>query len=825
VNRYSKVAQLNDPVATEIRVRGRVQGVGFRPTVWQYARELGLSGEVLNDASGVLVRAFGREAAIISLIERIKREPPPLAHIDAIETRPYFGDLPTRFVIAESLGGIAHTQVAPDAAICLACAEEVANPFERRYRYPFTNCTHCGPRLSIVSGIPYDRANTSMAPFSMCAACRGEYENPADRRFHAEAIACHGCGPKAELVRLDGRPLGFDRGSAMDDVDAASGLMRNGAIVAIKGIGGYQLACDATKSDVVEGLRRLKKRDAKPFALMAPGVNVIKRYCHVGPEEEALLKGPTAPIVLLRADGPGKLPAAIAPGLATLGFMLPTTPLHSLLLRGMDHPVVMTSGNLSDEPQVISDDELGDRLGGIASYALTHTREIANRIDDSVACVVAGRARLMRRARGYAPEPIMLPKGFEATPELLAMGGELKSTFCVVKDGAAILSQHQGDLEDIRTFDDYRKNLALYTKLFDHAPVALIADLHPEYISSKLARERAAVDALPLMQVQHHHAHVASCLVENHYALQAPPVLGIVLDGLGWGDDDALWGGEFMLADYGRYQRRATFKPIAMLGGAQAAREPWRNLYAHLMAAMTWPEFALRFGQLELHGYLAGKPRSTLDAMIRNGINAPQASSCGRLFDAVAAALDICRDRQAYEGEAAARLEAIVDQDALRNEDDELGYPLSIANLGCLGLPYIEPRTMWSAVLGDVILKTPARIVAARFHKGLANAIVAMTRKLASGDDDAGPQRFTTVALSGGCFQNRVLFEEVSRRLESEGFTVLSHAQVPANDGGLALGQAAIGAAHLITSDTIRQKASRKETRHVPRHSRTDRKD
>ncbi len=800
LNLQHTMALANDRVSTEIRVRGRVQGVGFRPTVWRYARELGLSGEVLNDSSGVLIRAFGTAAAITALVERIEREPPPLARIDAVEMRPCFVTFASGFAIADSIGGDAHTQVAPDAGICPDCATEVVNPFERRYRYPLANCTHCGPRLSIVDGIPYDRANTTMAAFAMCGACRAEYDNPADRRFHAEAIACHVCGPQVKLKRLDGRPFSFDQFSMLDDVDAAGGLMKNGEIIAVKGIGGYQLACDATKAEVVERLRQLKRRDAKPFALMARDLDVIRRYCRISSEEEMLLKGPAAPIVLLQADGVEKLPAAIAPDLTTLGFMLPTTPMHQLMLRRMDRPVVMTSGNLSDEPQVISDAELGERLGGMATYALTHNREIANRIDDSVARIVAGRARVMRRARGYAPESIRLPKGFEDAPDLLATGGELKSTFCLLKDGAAILSQHQGDLEDIRTFDDYRKNLALYAKMFDHAPVAMVADLHPEYISSKLARECAGADALPLIGVQHHHAHIASCMAENGYALGAPAVLGIALDGLGWGGDDTLWGGEFLLADYRHYRRLGTFKPVAMPGGAQAAREPWRNLYAHLMAEMKWLEFAMNFEQLELHAYLAGKPRATLDSMIRNGINAPPASSCGRLFDAVAAALDVCRERQAYEGEAAVRLEAIVDQETLRSEDDAFGYPLGVPNLRGSGLPYIEPLAMWSAVLGDLILKTPAPVMAARFHKGLAKAIAAMTRKLAGGEDQGGPRRFTTVALSGGCFQNRILFEEVTRRLESEDFVVLSHALIPANDGGLALGQAAIGAAHLICS-------------------------
>jgi hydrogenase maturation protein HypF len=403
----------------------------------------------------------------------------------------------------------------------------------------------------------------------------------------------------------------------------------------------------------------------------------------------------------------------------------------------------------------------------------------------------------MRPPRGVAPAPVTLPAGLETAPELLALGGELKATFCLVKDGEAILSQHQGDLEDASTYDDYLKNLALYATLFDHAPVALIADRHPDYLSAKLARERARAEQLPLIEVQHHHAHVAACLAENAYPLGAPPVLGIVLDGLGFGDYGGIWGGEFLLADYRFYQRLGTFKPVAMPGGVAAVKEPWRNLHAHLMAEMGSAHFAMNFAELELHYYLAAKPRATLDGMIKNNINAPLASSCGRLFDAVSAALGLCRDRQAYEGEAAALLEAIVDEDALRNEDEALAYPLTIPNLRGSGLPYIEPLAMWNAILGDLILKTPAPIMAARFHKGLAKSIVAMARKLARRDDESGP-RFESIALSGGCFQNRILFEEVVRRLETEDFHVLTHALVPANDGGLALGQAAIGAAQLI---------------------------
>jgi hydrogenase maturation protein HypF len=783
--------------AMEIRVRGRVQGVGFRPTVWRIARELDLGGEALNDAEGVLVRVGGGPAAIRDFLTRIEHEPPPLARIDRIETRVYRGPLPAEFRIAESKAGEAHTQVAPDAAICAACTAEIMGPSERRFRYPFANCTHCGPRLSIVNRVPYDRANTAMAPFAMCATCAQEYGNPADRRFHAEAIACHACGPQARLIRFDGRAVDFDQRSSLDDVDAARALLERGEIIAVKGLGGFHLACDATNIEAVARLRRLKRRERKPFALMAADVEIIHRYCTVDSDEERLLGGAAAPIVLVRADGPQRLPPDVAPGLTTLGFMLPTTPLHALLLQGLDRPVVMTSGNLADEPQATDNDEARERLAGVATYALVHDREIVNRVDDSVAHVIGGKPRLLRRARGFAPAPLALPRGFETAPPLLAMGGELKATFCLVKDGEAILSQHQGDLENAETFDDYRRSLALYAELFNHRPVALVADRHPEYLSTKLARARAASQPIELIEVQHHHAHVAACLAENLYPIDGAPTLGIVLDGLGWGDDGTIWGGEFLLADYRSYRRLGLFKPVAMLGGAQAVREPWRNLYAHLVAAMGWRQFATSFAGLEIFADLDRRPRATLDAMSRNGINAPMASSCGRLFDAVAAALNICRDRQAYEGEAAARLEAIVDRDAMLGGHDELAYPFAIHRPRENGLPTIEPLPMWRALLGNLMVGAPPSLMAARFHRGLAKIIVAMARKLAQ-CEDGGRGQFDTIALSGGCFQNRILFEEVVQGLEREQFRVLAHAHVPANDGGLALGQAAIGAARLI---------------------------
>lgn len=759
-------ATCNDLHAVEVRVRGRVQGVGFRPAVWRIARGLRLAGEVLNDGDGVLLRVAGAPDRIGQLIDRIRLDAPPLARIDRIESRAYAGVLPADFRIVESARGAARTDVTPDAAICGACAAEVADPAARRYRYPFTNCTHCGPRLSIVTGIPYDRASTTMASFKLCKACEGEYHDPGDRRFHAEPIACPECGPVISLILLgSGNAVGCP-----DAIASAAQLIRGGAIVAIKGLGGYHLACDATNADTVARLRKAKRREGKPFALMARDLSMIRRYCHVDATEELALIGTAAPIILLRAHRADALPDDVAPGLDELGFMLPTTPLHLLLMQDCDQPVVMTSGNLSDEPPITDDAVARRRLLNIASHALTHDRAIANRVDDSVVRIMGGVPRLLRRARGFAPSTIRLPIGFETSPPLLAMGGELKAAFCLLRDGDAILSQHMGDLERASVFEDYRRNLELYLRLFQYAPSALVTDAHPEYLSSKLARELAA--GLPVVEVQHHHAHVAACLAENGRALEAPPVLGIVLDGLGYGDDDTIWGGEFLLADYRTCRRLARLKPVAMLGGAQAVREPWRNLYAHLLAA----------GMNGRPACLQDRPLQMLDRMIGSGINAPLASSCGRLFDAVAAALGICPDRQVYEGEAAMRLEAL----ANAAEEDDAAYPFALNNGP---LCELDPAPMWYALLADIASSVPVSVIALRFHRGLAKAITDTALRIAGPAD--------SVVLSGGCFQNRLLFEAVSRQLDSAGFAVLSHAQVPANDGGLALGQAAIGAARL----------------------------
>lgn len=789
-------AAVSAPVATEIRIRGLVQGVGFRPTVWRLATRLGLAGDVRNDGEGVLIRIAAEPRLAERLIADLKADCPPLARIDSVEYRQAEPlALVDAFSIAESDTGLMRTEVAPDAATCPACLAEIRDPFARRFRYPFTNCTHCGPRLSIICEAPYDRARTTMAKFELCAACRGEYEMPSDRRFHAQPIACHACGPRVALEKFGGGAVEFSAFSMLDDVDAVSGLLLKGHIVAIKGLGGYHLACDATNAGAVTRLRARKQRYTKAFALMARDLEVIRHYAEVGAAEETALTSVAAPIILLEARGALRLPDDVAPGLATLGFMLPSTPLHHLLFRRLDRPIVMTSGNRSDEPPIIDDDEARLELEGIADFLLTHDRGIAVRLDDSVLRLIAGAPRLLRRARGFAPAPIALPMSLRDAPPLLAMGGELKNTFCLLKDGQAIVSQHIGDLEDAQRLRQFEQSLTLFQDLYAHQPQAIAVDLHQEYLSTKLGCQLAQDANLPLFTVQHHHAHIASAMAENNLEQDDGLVLGIALDGLGLGDDGTLWGGEFLLADYRSYRRVGTFKPVALPGGTKAMREPWRNTLAHILAEMGWPAFVMNFAGTPLADFLESKPIDTLASMIRQGINSPKASSCGRLFDAVAAAIGICRDEIFHEGEAAMRLEALVDAEAMAGVDEELAYPFGIPNLNPSGLPYIEPAMMWQALLGDLYENTPAAVMAARFHKGLARAIVAMACKTAQDGETRLTRR---IVLSGGVLQNRWLAEELVARLEAENFAVFLQAKVPSNDGGLSLGQAAVAAATLL---------------------------
>lgn len=784
----------------QVIVRGQVQGVGFRPAVWRLAHEMGLAGDVKNTAEGVVIRLWGE--GLSSFPDRLHASLPALARIEELRVEPLEADAPVGFDIVASEGGEMRGSVTPDAATCPDCLAEIRNPFERRYRYPFTNCTNCGPRFSIVTAAPYDRAKTTMAPFDLCEPCAAEYRNPADRRFHAQPVACGRCGPQIWIEKLGRGAVQHEAFSMLDDIDATGGMILNGHIVAIRGLGGVHLACDATNSAAVAELRRRKGRAVKAFALMARDLGVVREYCEVSEVEAAALTGPEAPIVLLKSL-PNSLPDSIAPGLDRLGVMLPYTPFYHMILRRIGRPVVMTSGNPSGQPQCITNEDTRERLAAIADFACLHDREIANRIDDSVVRVDLGRARLLRRARGYAPAGLALPPGFSREIQVLAMGSEVKNTFCLVKGGQAILSQHMGDLEDAATHADAARNLDLYSRLFDHAPDVIAVDSHPQYLSTQAGYARA--DGRPVVAVQHHHAHIAACLAENNRALEADPILGIAMDGTGLGDDGTIWGGEFLVCDYRGYRRVGSLKPVALPGGAAAVREPWRNAYAHLMAQMGWAEFAMNFEGLPIHQRLSAIPRATLDAMIAKGQNTPLSTSCGRLFDAAAAIAGIAWGPQSYEGEAAMRFEAAIDPAAM-NEPEDLAYPFSTPLLGGRGMPYIEPLAVWRAMLGDLILQTPVGVIAARFHRGLAMAIVRMAERNTRDTD------IDTVALSGGCFQNATLFALVHQGLEASGKHVLSHAKVPANDGGLALGQAVIALANSQTEQT-----------HVPRDPRTDR--
>jgi hydrogenase maturation protein HypF len=763
-----------------IRVTGTVQGVGFRPTVWRLARECGLKGSVRNDAEGVLIQAWGDDRALADFVRRLETEQPPLSHIEAIYRSPLDAELtvPADFSIDASQGGEARTGVAADAAVCPACLAEVLDPADRRYRYPFTNCTHCGPRLSIVRAIPYDRANTSMAVFPMCAACQAEYEEPADRRYHAQPNACADCGPRVWLEDGEGRRLQTE--PDCDVVEQAGRLIRQGHIVAVKGIGGIHLACDAGDEMAVSRLRSRKRRYHKALALMARDLQMVARYAQVDEAEAELLKDRAAPIVVLQAAGE-PLAESVAPGQNSLGFMLPYTPLHHLLMQGMQRPIVLTSGNRSEEPQTIDNAEARQRLGEIADYFLLHDRDIVNRLDDSVLRLAAGRPRFLRRARGYAPQPIRLPEGFVEADQILAMGGELKNSFCLLQGGRAILSQHMGDLEDAATLRDYRHNLRLYRQLFDFVPQLIAVDKHPNYLSTQLGQAMAAEEGVELAEVQHHHAHIAACMAEQGLPMDTGKVLGVALDGLGFGNDGGIWGGEFLLADYREFERVAHFQPIPMLGGARAMREPWRNTLAYLCGLFDWEQVAQECADLAIIRYLNDKPLGNLLTMLDKGLNSPPASSAGRLFDAVAAAVGVCRDLAGFEGQAAIELEALAEPYFEQQAEAVYGFDL------CAGVLSWKP--LWRSLLRDLRAEVEAGIIAARFHQTVAQAVAETAHGLCQQDD------IRTVILSGGVFQNRLLLERTSHLLQQRGLQVLSPEHTPANDGGISLGQAVIALA------------------------------
>lgn len=758
-----------------VRVRGLVQGVGFRPHVWRLATEAGLSGHVLNDGAGVAIEIWGADAALDAFLSRLTSDAPPLARVDAVEWRALEGRDPGgAFRIEKSAGGEISTGVVPDAATCPDCLAEIFDPSNRRFGYAFTNCTHCGPRLSIVRSIPYDRAKTSMNVFPMCEDCAREYEDPADRRFHAQPNACPACGPRLWLEDRQGRV------DCADQILKVAGLLESGAIVAIKGIGGFHLACDATSDQAVANLRRRKRRAAKPLAVMAKNASQIRRFCSVSEEEEKLLEARSAPIVLLRNDGE-TLAEGIAPRQAQTGFMLPYSPLHHLLMTALDRPIVLTSGNLSDEPQAVDNEDARERLAGIADCWLMHDRDIVNRLDDSVMRLDAPGPQILRRARGLAPEPLPMADAFHDAPAVLAMGGELKSTFCLLKGGQAIPSQHLGDLEEAATHADYREAIRLYRDIFRFDPEIIAVDQHPNYLSTQWGEALADETGAKLVRVQHHHAHLASCLAEHRVEPGEDLTVGVIMDGLGLGTDGTLWGGEFLVGGYGVFERAGHFLPVALPGGTQAMREPWRNTIAHLIAAFGdgWRD---RVAATPFAAMLERKQAGVVEQMIAKGLNAPLSSSAGRLFDAVAAMLGICADRQHYEGQAAMEMEAL----AADHMDGAGAYPVVSSEAN--GTAVLSWGPLWEALLDDFGKGMEKGVIAARFHAGLATALGETAIRIAQ---SAGARR---IALSGGVMQNRIILETLHKLLTGSGFDVLVQSRVPANDGGLSLGQAMIAA-------------------------------
>ena len=762
-----------------IIVQGIVQGVGFRPFVYGQALRLGLVGYVRNDSGGVTIEVEGEGAAIERFERALAETPPPLARIDGITTElvPALGD--TAFVIAGSKAGAERRAlIAPDVATCPDCLLELFDPHDRRYRYPFINCTNCGPRFTIVEDVPYDRGKTTMRAFPMCPACQAEYDNPLDRRFHAQPNACPVCGPRVQLCDAQGQEL-----DGVDPITATAEQLAAGAILAIKGLGGYHLACDALNVAAVTSLRQRKHREAKPFALMVADLATARRLCHVSAAEAALLESRRRPIVLLDRHPDCRVAPLVAPGQRTLGLMLPYTPLHHLLLdafvrqprdnAGDPAVLVMTSGNRSDEPIAYRDDDARERLASTADGTLLHNRAIHMRCDDSVVRVVADDTQFFRRSRGYVPEPLTL--AFDCPAPLLACGGHLKNTFCLLKGRQAFISQHIGDLENLETLTSFREGIAHMERLFDISPQAIAYDLHPDYLATKYALDQ---DIPHKIGVQHHHAHVASVLAEHGLS---GPVIGVAADGTGYGTDGAVWGCEVMVVDLAAFDRRLHLHYVPLPGGEQAVREPWRMAAVYLQQA-----YGEEFLQLPIPFVvqLDGRRWRPLLQMSRRGINSPRTSSLGRLFDAVAALLGL-RAEVAYEGQAAIELE-------MAAQAETHVYPFTIHD----AVHSAEPATLdvvplIRAIVEDLTQGLPVPVIAGRFHRSVAEMLAAACLRVREGTG------LSAVALSGGVFQNRLLLEQLTARLEELAFCVYVNRLVPPNDGGLSLGQAVVVAARL----------------------------
>ncbi len=754
-----------------IAVIGLVQGVGFRPFVFGLAARFGLGGFVRNQTDGVHIEVEGDTSSLDRFFTELTERPPPHARIDQVRCVPQEAQGEADFRIETSTAnpsGLVFIQ--PDIATCDRCLAELFDPSDRRYRYPFLNCCACGPRLTIIKAAPYDRARTTMADFAMCAACRTEYSDPADRRFHAQPIACPACGPQLRALDADGKLM------AGDPLALAVEALRGGHIVALKGLGGYHLACAADCAEAVLKLRQRKERDEKPFAVMVADLAAARRICDVADAEERLLLSPERPIVLLRKQPDARVADEVSPRNPHLGVMLPYTPLHHLLLRDLNGvPLVMTSGNRSDEPIAYEDADALGRLKGVADVILTHNRPIHLRCDDSVLRVVNGEVMPLRRSRGYAPQPIRLP--IELKAPALALGGQLKATFALGQGRHAFLSHHLGDLDHYEAYRAYTQAIDHYQRLWALEPELLVHDLHPDYASTRYAQATGR----KLLAVQHHHAHLASCMAEH--GLDGP-VIGVIFDGSGFGADGTIWGGEFLVGDYRDFTRAAHFRCVPMPGGEQAIREPWRMAAAYLRDAK------LPFA------YASGSEQRIVEQMLDRGVNTPLTSSVGRLFDAVASLAGV-RQRVSYEGQAAMELEWLAA--AVKSN---VCYPFEICASALLprGAPVtlqVDCRPAIETIADDVDAGVSASMIGRRFHSTLVEIIAQVCRRIGA------EQGLDRVALSGGVFMNALLLEETMTRLTRDGFQVFRHRRVPPNDGGLSLGQLAIAASLFTVSPLI----------------------
>ena len=745
-------------------MRGVVQGVGFRPLVYQLALSNHLKGYVFNTSGDVTIILEGVQGDIESFISRLKESPPPQSRIESIglEEQPVKGF--QRFEIRESrIKEDEYQLISPDIATCMLCSSEIFNPSDRRHQYPFTNCTNCGPRFTIIEHMPYDRRNTTMRNFIMCPECRKEYDDPNDRRFHAQPNACPICGPALKIIDPSGNNVDGD------PLTIAADFLKQGKILAIKGLGGFLLACDAADDMAVALLRKRKRRGFKPFAIMMSGIDEAKIYCNISKEEEGLLLSPQSPVVLLKNRASSTvLSSMVAPNTIYLGIMLPYTPLHHLLLKKTDRPLVMTSGNISEEPIAADNEEALQRLSGIADYFLMHNRDICSRYDDSVTMVVNNMTQIVRRSRGFAPYPIPLQYN---SAMVLACGAEVKNSFCLTRENHAFLSQHIGDLENLETLEHFEDTIRLYKRLFHIEPEIIAYDMHPDYLSTRYALDLINSEGLKGAPVQHHHAHIVSCMADNGVS---EPVIGVAFDGTGYGEDGAIWGGEFLLADYAGFKRLAHFEYVPLPGAKAAVERPYRMALSYLFRVFGDNTFNLDLP------FLKGVDREEMDLIrtqIERKINTPYTSSCGRLFDAVSAVLEIRKETD-YEGQAAVELEAIADINV------DKGYPFEIMERN--GLKIVSFDRMFRSIIEDIKNNIPVSFISGKFHMTIADVILIVCRKVIK------EHNINRVALSGGVFQNRLLLDLTIKRLEAEGMMVLIHRNVPANDGGIALGQAVI---------------------------------